>query len=270
MSFVILSVVIAVAGAILNISLLIVYIKDPLKCFRNSATYLVMNLAISDCATCSIFLFLRLFLLLFGKNPIFEFFLHCLMTASCLSIASISINRFLMVAYPIKHRILIKGRFMILWISAIWIISSLPFVFIFDGKHDEDKIYYGYAVFAFNVVIVLVSAVMYSLTYYQLKKQSRNICSLQNSSECRAQEIRIRKEKRFLNTVVIIACVALFCLVPTIALFPFHMHLPSKNLIFGILVCVLYLNFAINPLIYVIRLPNYRKSYLLLYCRRAS
>ena len=270
MDFAFPGVIISLPGAILNILLLIVFIKDPLKCFRNSATYLVANLTTSDCATCSFFLLLPLILRLFGQNPIFNFFVYWLTTTSCISIASISIDRFLMVAYPIKHRILIQGRFIILWIAAIWIVSCLPSVVIHYG--DDDKIYVN-ALYTFNVVIVIVSAGMYSLTYYQLKKQSRNIY-LKNSSECRAQEIRIRKEKRFLKTIIIIACVAFFGLVPTMVFFIFFQAFSLLHrLAFEVSMIVLwffYLNFAINPLIYIVRLPNYRKSFSLLYCRRAS
>ena len=50
-------IVISVFGITSNILLLIAFLKDPLKCFRNSGTYLVMNLSIADCLTslsCSI------------------------------------------------------------------------------------------------------------------------------------------------------------------------------------------------------------------------
>ena len=262
--FLIPSLVIALVGAVMNILLLIVYIKDPLKCFRNSATYLVTNLAISDFVTCSFFLLFPLILRLFGQNRMFEFFIYWLMTITCVSIASIPIDRFIMVAYPIKHRILMKGRFMILWFAAIWIVSSLPSVLM--HYVDNNKIFV-HALYVFNVIVIMVSAVMYSLTYYQMKKQSRNI-SLQNSSEGRAQEIRIRKEKRFLNTIVIIS---FFSLVPTMALYIIaQIYFPQHLEQFGILRCVVYANFAINPLIYILRLPNYRKSFSLLHCRRAS
>ena len=260
------SLVIVLVGAIMNISLLIVYIKDPLKCFRNSATYLVTNLAISDFVTCSFFLLFPL-IRLFGQNRMFEFFNYWLMTTSCISITSISIDRFIIVAYPIKHRILMKGRFMILWFAAIWILSSLPSVLI--HYVDDDKIFV-YGLFVFNVIAIMVSAVMYWSTYYQMKKQSRNI-SLQNSSEGRAQEIRIRKEKRFLNTIIIVACIAFFSLAPTMTLNIFvKIYFPQHLEHFGIFRCVFYANFAINPLIYILRLPNYRKSFSLLYRRRAS
>ncbi len=37
------------------------------------------------------------------------------------SLTSISIDRFLMVAYPIKHCILMKGMVIFLWLAVIWI-----------------------------------------------------------------------------------------------------------------------------------------------------
>ena len=40
--------IISCIGILANLMLLIAFIKDPLKCFRNSATYLVGNLALSD------------------------------------------------------------------------------------------------------------------------------------------------------------------------------------------------------------------------------
>jgi hypothetical protein len=40
------------AGISSHLLLLICLVKDPLKCFRNSATYLITNLAFSDFITC--------------------------------------------------------------------------------------------------------------------------------------------------------------------------------------------------------------------------
>ncbi len=43
---------ISVLGVALNVLLLVAFLKDPLKCFRNSGTYHVMNLAVFHCLTC--------------------------------------------------------------------------------------------------------------------------------------------------------------------------------------------------------------------------
>jgi hypothetical protein len=45
--------------------------------------------------------------------------------SSLASITSISIDRFLMVAYPIKHRILMRGKVVVLWLTAISIVRCV-------------------------------------------------------------------------------------------------------------------------------------------------
>ena len=86
------------------------------------------------------------------------------------SITSVSVDRFLIVTYPIKHRILIEGKLITLWLATIWIVSGLisvlPQVHI-HGRNIVDN---------FGVIIVTLSAIMYySSTYYKLKKQSKDL-----------------------------------------------------------------------------------------------
>ena len=47
-SFHLLLLIFPIFGAVSNVLLLVAFIKDPLKCFRNPGTYLVMNLSVSD------------------------------------------------------------------------------------------------------------------------------------------------------------------------------------------------------------------------------
>ena len=255
---------ISVFGVASNVLLLVAFLKDPLKCFRNSGTYLVMNLAVSDCLMC---LFVPSFFVMYvlpGCYWIFEVFVLWFGAASFVSIASISIDRFLLVAYPIKHHILMRGKVIIMWLAAIWIVScTLPLIRLFCDHKNHQII---------GVIIIIISVAIYACTYWKLRKQAKNI-ALQNSCESRAQEIRILKEKKFLNTIILIACVAFLSIVPSMVFFQIYHALTWRNDIFieiirKIFVFILYTNFAVNPIIYVIRLPNYRKTFYLLYCRR--
>ena len=269
--FAIPAITIAFIGTLSNVLLLVAFVRDPLKRFRNSATYLVANLAISDCATCLISLLLHFILEKLGREPISGLCIHWFANVSCVSIASISIDRFLMIAYPIKHRILMEGRVMILWLTVIWVGSSaLPSLSLLRGHQRNDL----NAVFIFRLTFIVLSAGVYSWTYRKLKTQSRNITS-QNSSATRAQEIRTKKEKRFLKTIIMIACIAFFSLVPTNVFFVLHAARRGESNLASRIgeqtsLCIFYGNFAVNPLIYVLRLPNYRKTFHLVYCRRAS
>ncbi len=262
-----------VLGVALNVLLLVAFLKDPLKCFRNSGTYLVMNLAVSDCLTCLVAPFFHNWDVIPGWQWIFEFLVMWFGTASFVSIASISIDRFLLIAYPIKHHIKMKGKVIILWLAAIWIMScTFPLIRLFYDRNGNERS----AVYIFAAIMIITSAVIYACTYWKLRKQAKNI-ALQNSRESRAQETRILKEKKFLNTIIIIACVAFLCIVPSMLFFriinPNPSYSSSNILVIQIFTKIFLFffqaNFAVNPVIYVIRLPNYRKTFYLLYWRRA-
>ena len=270
----ILYIIISIIGATSNILLLVAFIKDPLKCFRNSGTYLVMNLSVSDCLECLMVASSSSLTVTKIPKPasqVIEFLEYWYAGVSFISVTAISIDRFLMVGYPIKHHISMKGKLIILWLATIWIGSCLFTVLSLICFHTNGK-NIGYI---FSVIVMILSAVMYSSTYYKLKKRSRNI-ALQNSTESRAQGIRTLKEKRFLNTIILIACVALSCVVPHMIfsvsnnLLNFPKDKLTSELIQATTVFIFYVNFAVNPLIYILRLPNYRKTFYLLYCRRRT
>ena len=134
---------------------------------------------------------------------------------SFISIASISIDRFLLVAYPLQHRQIINGRMvMILWLSGIWLSGfALPTLHLFYGHKINDLL----VIYCFGTSVILYSVVMYVITYLTLKKHSKNIGE-QNSTESRAQETRILKEKKFLKTIILVACIAFLCTVPSMIL----------------------------------------------------
>ena len=264
--------IIAFLGIASNVLLLIAFIKDPLKCFRNSGTYLVMNLSISDLLTC---LFVPFYddIVIAGSDSVFELLALSFGSASLVSIASISIDRFLLVAHPFKHRYLIQRNVMVLWLSGIWLGSStLPILRLFYGDQMKDTLPMN----CFGMIVILLSAVMYATTYSKLKKHSKTI-ALQNSTDSRAREKRIIKGKNVLKTIILIACIACVCIVPSVVFFQLHglsLGFSTDSLVshilLGISQVIFYTNFAVNPLIYVLRLPNYRKTFCLIYCKRRS
>ena len=264
--------IICILGALSNALLLVAFIKDPLRCFRNSGTHLVMSLSVSDCLWCLLSLASQISPRI-SSDVIVRCFIILMANVSSVMITSISIDRFWMVSYPIRHRILMKSKVIVLCIAAIWIVNILISFFLFILDVNTTTAVQG--VCAYSVVVIILSSVMYSSTYYKLRKQSRNM-ALHNSTDGRAQEMRILKEKRFLKTIIIIACIAFICIVPFFALFLLRFSLLLVNdlqafMIFYAVSAVIYqINFAVNPLIYILRLPNYRKTFYLLYCKRKA
>ena len=206
--------------------------------------------------------------------PFFSFFVFWMGLISFVSIISVSIDRFVVVTYAEKYRILMNGKVMILWISAIWIVScAIPLFQLLSDKYDLDS---GRVLYIFSVVIIILSSVMYSSTYYKMKRQSRSIVS-QNSNGNHAQEIRILKEKRFLRTIIIIASIAFACFIPYLVFTVLYSYLGSLEdnrqallILQAVCISIFYTNFAVNPSIYVLRLPRYRNTFYILYCRRKT
>ena len=268
--------VICFFGIILHLLLFIVFIKDPLKCFRNSGNYLVVNLAVSDFTLC-----------LLGPAAISAtprtILVECISNAHALvsvyTIFSISVDRFTMVRFPLGHRLLMSRKVMASWIAMIWLLAFLypvqVFIFGLTAKVELAK----NCTLAF---VIVSTCVLYMATYFTLKRQSRNISS-QNSTMTianRHQEMRILKEQRFLTTIILIACIAFVCLVPTSAVYQVTL---SKEwwydgftgdgstkfyVLMAISGAMYFLNFAVNPCIYILRLPNYRKTFQIVYCRK--
>ena len=245
-------IIIGILGVASNVLLLVSFIKDPLKCFRNSGTYLVMNLSVSDCLMC---LFLSFFnstfrISLYGVISFFRRWIGCV---SLESITSISIDRFLIVTYPLKHRIFMNGKFIYTRSAAIWTVGSVIPIFrlFLDVLETSGR----QILYIFGVIVIIASAwhaFMYLSTYYKLKKQSRNI-ALQNSTESRAQKIRILKQKRFLQTIIIIVCIAIALTIPYLLLYLLYSYLGFladniKAHTISEMLCFLifYTNFAVN------------------------
>ena len=257
---------ICIFGVISHVLLITAYVKDPLKCFDNSGTYLMKNLAASDFLTC----FLASFSRYVPKKWfwLLRIFWIPTTTASVLTIASISFERFFMVVYPMKHRVLTKGKVMTVWSVCIWLFGFILQLttFFFFPKEITALI----TVTIFVELVIVIAGIIYGITYYKLKKQSNNL-ALENVSN-QQRQTRNAKEKRFLKTIIIIACIEFACVVPT-SLF-YHLAILEKLFINsmvaritnGISTGLYHLNFAVNPLVYVLRLPNYRKTFYLLYC----
>ena len=258
---------ICVLGAISQVFLVIAFIKDPLKYFRNSGTYLMANLAVSDFLTC----FFASFSYCTPKTIYFPL-QFCIWTSgavSVLSIVSISFDRFLMVVYPLKHRVFMRGKVLVVWFTCIWLIGCVFAIkailsLILAGNNERDRIFLNFLA----ATLIVLAGIMYGLTYFKLKKQSKNFAVVNLSN--RQQHARVIKEKRFLRTIILVACIALVCFVPSTILHPSAVLHGYTGVIADVLADasanMLYVNFAVNPLVYVLRLPNYRKTFYLLYC----
>ena len=270
---------VCLCGLILHLLLFNGFIRDPMKCFNNSKTYLVVNLAAADSLVCLIS-FAQPFILYFMPYSWYDLYrklaLIFTMCTSVITISSISVDRYFMVVYPIRHRNVVTGKLMLLWIVCIWVIAAVyPIKLILAGEQYHDHIVANVS----GVLIITLTATTCALTYSHLKKQWRNL-RLENctSSNNRSQEIRTLQELRFLNTIIIIASILIVFFIPlsTIQLvLTFRRNLKDSEslavkIALHIFTLFYYLNFSVNPIIYALRLPNYQKTFSKLYWKKAN
>ena len=253
-----------VCGFVVHVMLLVAFVKDPLKCFRNSATYLVASLAVSDMSvTISFPVFNSVHL---ERNFRFVDFRFVPIMSSFLTIFSISVDRYLMVVHPFKHRSLINGKRMIVWIISIWIVG---FGLVFTKRFIKDVTINRLFHAAVEIGLIFLAAFIYAITYASLKKQSKFLTT-QDTSANRSLEARILKEKRFLKTIAVICFVEITTLSPIIILFVIKnmsLNTNTMQVIFSSNLLLFTINFVVNPFIYIWRLPKYRKTFSVLYCK---
>ena len=186
-----------------------------------------------------------------------------------MTVLSITIDRFLLVVYPLKHRYLISGKRMIIWIVLIWLLSFLLFTknAIFGVKYYEFFVHCG-----LNLTTVMLTVVLYSLTYRSLRRQARRIAQQNDTStESRAATSRVLREKRFLNTITISSVITFISIVPmsvfaTVFFVDYTIFGRSVFVLECVFSTIYYTNYAVNPFLYIWRLPQYRKTFKVLYC----
>ena len=154
-----------------NAMLLIALVKDPLKCFRNSATYLIGNLALSD----------LMYMCVVIPRSAYEAFIvlqFLSFNSSFGTIFSIALDRYFMVCHPFKHRFFMSGNRMTLWIGMVWVLSSVhPLKRIFVQSDDDFLVQPG-----ISLSFILLSAILYGKAYYTLKMQAKSM--LEKRSIC--------------------------------------------------------------------------------------
>ena len=136
----------------------------------------MMNLEVADFITCLVTpVYLNVKVSVIYKT--IRFILATTINVSIVTIISISIDRFLLVAYPIKHSYFIKGNVLTIWPACIWLASIIiPTKRQIFGERSYDLV----AIHSTVAIIGTLSTVLYAFTYFKLKKQSRSMQALQN------------------------------------------------------------------------------------------
>lgn len=252
---------------LLNITLLLLLYKDPLKRFRNSSSFLILNLVVADLSGASISLLHKVY------DPkdelavnILLWFVAATLQCSFCTMMFVSFDRYVAIAFPFRYRVWENPKRTILINIAVWILSlSLSSLLIFipsvSSQFAPTKAYAANIFILFGIIVVF-----YTITHRSFRRQQKHLFSMKSiNQQLRQQKLRI--EKNLANTMLLVSFSLQFFTSPYLVLFLFQ----EANCLSCIMNAyfqsfwsywpsLFALYYATNPIIYAWKLQSYRKS----------
>lgn len=181
-----------------------------------------------------------------------QFFLYLLVTASCLSVAAIALDRLLAVSLHLRYQELVTPRRTVLVLSFLWIASGLiASIYIFLPNYNDIV-----GVFM-EVLVLLVTAVAYCQIYKVVRHHQNQIQSqIQNQ-----QAVELARDKRSSFNTFCVYAVLLACYLPDLCCGILVLAVGSEMqflVAFHASGFLVFLNSSINPLIYYWRYQEIR------------
>lgn len=245
--------------------------KDPLKRFRNASSFLIFSLAIADLSGACLILVIDKFSSEISSILAFEI-LSWLIAAtyqcSFITLMFISLDRYLVVTYPLRYRAMARPRRTIaIIIVVVWLVSSSVTCPLFFTPPIKARISVVEIYSANLFIIIGMILTFYPLTYVSFRRQRRQLVSLNSTNQQLRQE-KLKTEKNIANTMFLVSLSLIVFTSPYIVMFVFYVtncqscilnkHFQKMWTYYQLFII---LRFSINPVIYAWRLPNYRKSF---------
>ena len=264
----------SVAIVTLNLCTIIVFITN--RNLRKRSMYLVINLAVIDMFVggCNVF---DLFYWAAKSCNLFEWhsieygtyvFTQALVVlfsiGSLTNITSIALERVHATFFPFKHRVLKKWVYGLI-IAVVWVTcgllstySTLLFLFV--------EIQYNiYTRFTFISICLVIICVSYASIVIKVR------CGAQP----RHHGATLR-ERKLTMTLLIVTVVSLLLYLPYVV-FYFAIYIGKSAIFWSLrihfgntMIFLFYANSLVNPILYAIRMPEYRSAFLALFRRRAQ
>ena len=270
-----------IIGVAANLLLLFAIHKDPLKCFRNPTTYFIVNVAITNVLNILYYaqeVLVSRTLCVPGAwtkiNLAFGSFVHFLTFPS---VTALALERYVSIARPLWHKVNVTSRLCYIWIAVVWVVC-----FILTGisttLHLNDNVFVVAGIFSgFPCIFYLSTVLIYLLAYISIRKQKLSFIAenLKSETEKRMLKIRLKNQKRFITTILLVNLVLIFGIIPLIVgtlskLLAYNgmISTSATEMLFNVINILLFISMAINPFLYIWRLPKYRKTFLVLYCNK--
>ena len=265
----------SVAIVTVNLLSIIIFIKN--RNLRSRSMYLVINLTVADMlvggisSNCSNILFLRMGCKILNVRLTWEganivsFVFYWFVLTSLTNITVISLDRMHATFCPFRHRVVKKWVYGVT-ISVVWVlaamISTAIVMLAFFGKEWSHHQYFwqSYCLLCLFVICACYASIIVKIC-----------CGARPQHHGAA-----RWQRKLTVTLLIMTVVSLLLWLPyAVATFVYYTTDSIRSLSYtkrirlnSSLLLLFYTNSFVNPVVYTIRMPEFRKALLLLFTRR--
>ena len=267
----------SVAMVAFNLCTIIVFIRN--RNLRKRSTYLVMNLAVSDmlvggAAVYYLFYISGVFCNLWkwpsvedGTLTFIGVLTFLFPISSLTNIAGIALERMHATVRPFRHRVLKKWVYRLI-ATVVWVISGLISIAFALLLKFEETIFYGfYLQVTFYSICLLIICVSYTCIVIKVR------CGVQPQHQG-----AISRERKLTMTLLMVTVVSLMLYLPFV-IFRYVLYISKLEIgrsqspsvgfhLDSVLLFLYYGNSLANPILYAIRLPEYRSAVLALFRKR--
>ena len=264
-----------------NSLLLVTFLVDPLKIFRNPTSYFLIGLAIVDLLTALIQepIYATCFMLMYFQHPSWTkceswmkfaaYFSAFPISISVSIVFAFTLTQYIVVASPLKYGRMITKKKAFIGVVALYLYHTLICCLPLMGVPQKTMDAIG--LFFYNYAVVLVTIVVYIVLHYTMKKKMTAGRSLQNegSSTSREEGRHVQVQRSFVRLNVVLLIIMIMSFLPSVILMTIRFFLDDIfTARYGIRVLVvnlmtdnlLYLKFLFDPIAYAWRMSKYRKS----------
>ena len=238
---------------------------DPLKILRKGSWITIINLEAADLAACVINFFVAIILYLEAvKLNDEQFFViaclsHLAYSAAFMLLAFFSLQVYTITKFPFKAPHFWTRKRVVLCCVGIWLLAGLfgsgdIFISLQLGS-DKWSAWLTVELVVWSI-IVIIQIVLKILTCWEIFKTRRNSGQSQSSIH-----------RQITTTVMIMVAIQMFTAFPHVVIeqlkhkmFSLNFHLLKEISMYHL--PLVWFNFCANPIIYFLRLPDYRSSLL--------
>ena len=202
-----------------------------------------------------------------GTRTFFLVLMMMFAFGSLTNITIIALERVHATFRPLKHRVLKKWVYRLI-IAVVWVTSGLLSIASRLLFNFEETGYYGlYLYFTFFPISLVIICVSYTSIVIQVR------CGAQPQHHGAAS-----RERKLTMTLLIVTVVSLLLYLPYIVTLLTNFSSESDILgslspsvrfhLYRVMLVFMYANSLVNPMLYAIRLPEYRSAFLALFRKR--